>query len=88
MTFQHFSPYVIAGCPADGANPMGGSATGGLLVVGQTVGPVNLDVSADQGQTWKSIGEVSGKFEKDLTGCREGPLRLAGTSRLEGQRRR
>jgi hypothetical protein len=67
VTFQHFSPYIIAGCPADGANPMGGPATGGLIVAGQSVGPVTLEVSPDQGQTWKPIGAVSGKFEKDLT---------------------
>jgi hypothetical protein len=67
VTFQHFSPYVIAGCPADGANPMTAPATGGLVVTGQVVGPVSLAVSADQGQTWKAAGEVTGKFEKDLT---------------------
>ncbi|MBY0527507.1 MAG: hypothetical protein K2R98_29190 [Gemmataceae bacterium] len=67
VTVQHFSPYVIAGCPADGANPMSGPATGGLVVSGETVGTVTLEVSADQGQTWKPAGDVSGKFEKDLT---------------------
>jgi hypothetical protein len=72
VTFQHFSPYVIAGCPADGSNPMGGPATGGLIVSGQSVGPVRLEVSADQGQTWKDAGEVQGKFDKDLTDAVKG----------------
>ena len=67
MTFQHFSPYVIAGKPADGANSMSGPATGGLVVAGEATGPVTLEVSIDQGQTWKSVGEMSGKFNKDLT---------------------
>jgi hypothetical protein len=67
VTFQHFSPYVIAGCPADGANPMSKLATGGLVVAGQTVGPVNLEVSADYGQSWKAVGEATGAFAKDLT---------------------
>ena len=67
VTFQHFSPYVIAGRPTDGANPMTAPATGGLIVAGETVGPVTLEVSADQGQTWKAMGEVTGKFSKDLT---------------------
>jgi hypothetical protein len=67
VTFQHFSPYVIAGRPADGANPMSKPATGGLLVAGQTVGLVSLEVSADCGQSWKAVGEVTGEFAKDLT---------------------
>ena len=67
ITFQHFSPYVIAGAPADGVNPMGGAAKGGLVVSGQAVGAVRLEVSADQGQTWKDMGEARGQFEKDLT---------------------
>lgn len=67
VTFQHFSPYVICGAPVDGVNPMSGPAQDGFIVSGTTVGPVSLDVSNDQGQTWKSIGEVTGKFEKDLT---------------------
>lgn len=67
VTFQHFSPYVIAGRPTDGANAMSGPATGGLVVAGETAGPVKIEVSVDQGQTWKEIGEVSGKFSKDLT---------------------
>ena len=66
-TFQHFSPYVICGDPADDANPMTGDATGGLIVSGQSVGPVKLEVSADQGQSWIEAGEVNGSFELDLT---------------------
>jgi hypothetical protein len=67
VVFQHFAPYVIAGCPADGANPMSGPARGGFVVSGQAAGSVRLEVSADQGQTWQPAGEVSGKFDKDLT---------------------
>lgn len=67
VTFQHFSPYVIAGCPADGANPMSKLATGGLVVAGQTVGQVSLEVSADHGQSWKAVAKVTDKFDKDLT---------------------
>lgn len=67
VTFHHFAPYVIAGCPADGADPMTGPATGGLIVAGEAVGTVSLEVSADQGQTWRPVGDVSGSFTKDLT---------------------
>ncbi len=67
VTFQHFSPYVIAGKPTDGVNPMSGPASGGLVVRGQTVGPVSVEVSADQGQTWQGVGEVTGAFDRDLT---------------------
>jgi hypothetical protein len=67
VTFQHFSPYVIAGKPLDGANPMSKAASSGLVVAGHTAGPVSVEVSADQGQTWTNAGEVTGKFEKDLT---------------------
>jgi hypothetical protein len=67
VVFQHFSPYVIAGMPVDGANPMTGAATGGFIVKGQAAGSVRLEVSVDQGQTWKPAGEVKGEFEKDLT---------------------
>jgi hypothetical protein len=67
VVFHHFSPYVIAGCPRDGANPMSGPAHGGFTVAGQTSGSVTVEVSADLGQTWQTIGEVAGKFEKDLT---------------------
>jgi hypothetical protein len=67
VTFGHFSPYVIAGAPADGANPMSGPAKGGLIVSGQAVGAVHMEVSPDQGQTWRDAGDLRGKFEKDLT---------------------
>jgi hypothetical protein len=67
VTFAHFSPYVIAGCPADGVNPMTGPASGGLVVRGEAVGSVRLDVSADGGQTWQDGGELRGAFERDLT---------------------
>jgi hypothetical protein len=67
VTFQHFSPYVIAGKPADGANPMSKPASSGMIVSGKTVGEVTLEVSADWGQTWKPAGKVTGPFEVDLT---------------------
>lgn len=67
ITFQHFSPYVIAGNPVDGANPMSATAKNGFVVRGEAVGTVTIAVSADRGQTWHAVGEVTGKFEKDLT---------------------
>src|SRR5262249_14625937 len=72
VTFQHFSPYVICGLPADGANPMAGAATGGLVLAGQAVGAVQLEVSVDQGQTWRDGGALRGKVEKDLTDAVKG----------------
>lgn len=72
VTFQHFSPYVIAGKPGDGANPMSEQATGGLHVAGETSGPVSLEISTDQGQTWKAAAVVSGLFNQDLTNFAKG----------------
>src|SRR5262249_20379436 len=48
------------------------AASGGLVVAGHTAGPVRVEVSADQGQTWTNAGEVTGKFEKDLTDAVKG----------------
>lgn len=55
VTFQHFSPYVICGDPVDDANPMSGVATDGLVIRGRLVGTVQCEISADGGQTWKSV---------------------------------
>jgi hypothetical protein len=67
VIFEHFSPYVICGRPADGCNSTSAPATGGLVLAGQAVGAVNLSVSADLGQTWVEAGTIEGKFERDLT---------------------
>ncbi len=67
VTFSHFSPYVICGDPADDANPMTASATGGLKIIGHTVGRMQLAISVDQGQSWQDTGEITGHFERDLT---------------------
>lgn len=67
VTFDHFSTYVICGDPTDDANPMTGPATGGLVVSGKSVGPVYLEVSPDQGQSWSQPREVQNAFEVDLT---------------------
>jgi hypothetical protein len=67
VIFSLFSPYVICGDPADDANPMTASATGGLTIIGHSVGPTRLSISADEGQTWHDVGEVTGPFERDLT---------------------
>lgn len=67
VTFQHFSPYVICGDPVDDANPMSGKATDGLVVSGQAVGEVTVEVSVDQRQSWNAADTVTGKFSLDLT---------------------
>ncbi|MCC9608955.1 hypothetical protein LOC68_07665 [Blastopirellula sp. JC732] len=67
VTFEHFSPYVIAGDPVDDANPMAGKATDGLIVQGEAVGVVQVSVSADGGQSWRDVGAVEGAFRLDLT---------------------
>ena len=67
VTFEHFSPYVICGDPTDDANPMTGPATGGLVISGKAQGAVRLTISADQGQTWESAGELRGEFATDVT---------------------
>lgn len=65
--FEHFSPYVICGDPVDDENPLTNTATDGFLVTGAAVGPIHLQVSPDQGQTWSSPHEVTGEFQLDLT---------------------
>jgi hypothetical protein len=67
IEFEHFGPYVIAGDPADNANPMTANASGGLVISGTVVGKVTLSVSPDQGQSWQKVGILSGAFRKDLT---------------------
>jgi hypothetical protein len=67
VTFEHLSPYVIAGDPEDDANPMTGRATGGLVVSGSTTGAVRVELSVDFGQTWAEAGSADGDFELDLT---------------------
>lgn len=51
--FDHFSPYVICGDPADDANPMTGVATGGLVVEGEISAGATIAVSVDAGQSWQ-----------------------------------
>jgi len=89
MTFGHSSPYVICGDPKDDTDPMLGTATDGFLVEGQTKGEWRLEVSVDQGQTWKRHQMVSGEFRLDWTDLVKGHygwwLRLTGAenARLE-----
>ncbi len=52
VVFSHFSPYVICGKPVDGANPMTGEATDGMILCARVVGEVHCRLSADGGQTW------------------------------------
>lgn len=65
--FEHFSPYVLCGNPADDADPMTGPATDGLVVTGQIVGTITVRVSADQGQSWSAPYELSGAAQLDVT---------------------
>jgi hypothetical protein len=70
VTVSHFSPYVIAGDPADDANPMTGPATGGLVIEGTLVGNVRAEISADGGQSWQAVAlqpNADGRFTLDLT---------------------
>lgn len=75
VTFDHFSPYVIAGDPVDDNNPMTGKATDGLVVQGEAVGQVQVRVSTDGGQSWREVDDVSGTFRLDLTELVKGRYR-------------
>ncbi len=55
ITFDHFSPYVVGGDPADDANPMTGRATNGFVVEGKFTRTPRLDISVNQGQTWQPV---------------------------------
>ncbi|QDU95886.1 hypothetical protein [Lignipirellula cremea] len=67
IVFSHCSPYVIAGDPVDDKNPMGGKATDGVVMTGQAIGQLGVEVSTDQGLSWKPAGNLSGEFRLDLT---------------------
>jgi hypothetical protein len=72
VTFQHFSPYVICGDPVDDENPMSGRATDGLIVRGEAAGQISAEISVDQGQSWRPIGELQGSFQTDITDLAKG----------------
>jgi hypothetical protein len=61
VTFEHFSPYVICGDPLDDANPMTGPATDGFVIHAESDGALQVEVSADQGQTWQPCGWSPGE---------------------------
>lgn len=65
VTFRHFSPYVICGDPVDDANPMSAPATDGVVVESNLVGKVDVEISADEGLTWKRLDDVRSRM--DLT---------------------
>lgn len=74
VVFSHFSPYVIAGKPRDGANPMTAPATDGLVLVGKFIGDVSGRVSVDGGLTWRAVAlaesprdAANGRTRVDLT---------------------
>ena len=75
VIFKHIAPYVICGDPVDDANPMSKRATDGMIMIGDTVGPVGIEASPDGGQTWSSIGTANGSFRKDLTEIFKGRFR-------------
>lgn len=79
VVFGHFSPYVIAGKPADGENPMTGRATDGLVLVAKFVGDVACRVSADDGQTWHAV-PIPGPDQRDASG----EVRVDLTDRVKG----
>lgn len=69
IVFGHYSPYVICGRPDDGANPMTGRASQGLIVEGRVHGDVAAALSND-GQMWREIElneDSDGMFRVDLT---------------------
>jgi hypothetical protein len=55
VTFEHFSPYVICGDPVDDANPMSAPATDGFVIHAAADEAVQIEVSGDQGQTWREF---------------------------------
>lgn len=92
VSFEHFSPYVICGDPADDRDPMQGAASDGLVVSGRADGAVEIFVSPDSGQRWERAGEVDGVFQLDLTDSVKGRygwwlrLRLRGDARITALR--
>lgn len=66
ITFRHFSPYVVCGDPLDDANPMSAPATDGVVLELQSVGEVGIQISADEGLTWRGVKTDTAK-QVDLT---------------------
>ncbi len=84
LVFGHYSPYVIAGDPVDDRNPMSGKATDGLVISGRAMGQVHVEVSSDQGQSWKAAGAIQDRFQLDLTEFVKGRYTWRVRFRMEG----
>ncbi len=59
LVLEHYTPYTIAGRPADGSNPAN-SAVDGALITANASGSVAVEVSVNAGATWASAGTLSG----------------------------
>ncbi len=71
VTFEHLSPYVIAGRSIEGGDRewklLDEKCADGAIVNGVALGKVPVSVSIDAGQTWTPVGTAEGQFRIDFT---------------------
>lgn len=64
VTFAFFSPYTIAGLPADNTDPAIDGATHGAVLQADAVGGVAVEISINNGLTFQPAGALKGKGAK------------------------
>lgn len=84
VTFEWYSPYVIAAKAAEGTKKEFGiyepGATGGLVLTGKLTCPV--EVSVDQGKTWvKSEGKDGLDLTDTVKGCRQYLIKFGASAK-------
>jgi hypothetical protein len=72
VAFAFFSPYIIAGMPADNSDPALDGATSGALLEADVTGQVPVDVSINNGLTFKPVGVLTEGGGLDFTDAVKG----------------
>jgi hypothetical protein len=72
VTFAFFSPYIIAAMPAGDADPAIEGATNGAVLEAAADGQVRVEVSVNNGLTFRSVGTLQGNGRIDFTDAAKG----------------
>jgi hypothetical protein len=94
MTVAFFSPYIIAGMPGGEADPAVDGATNGAVLHATVAGEIPVEVSINNGLTFKPAGMLKGDGRVDVTDAVKGRnqyllrLHLDKDDRLEALRLR
>jgi len=87
VTFAFFSPYVIAAMPAAEADPALDGATQGAVLEARTEGPLPVEVSVNNGLTFRPVGTLDGPSRLDFTDAVKGRNQYRLRLRLDKDRR-